>query len=40
MPEARWENNKKVPPQSALPFGVSYETFRNLGREIGISFEG
>ena len=40
MPEPRWENNKKVPPQSALPFGVSYETFRNLGREIGISFEG
>jgi hypothetical protein len=40
MPEARWENNKKVPPQSALPFGVSYETFRNLGRELEISFEG
>ena len=31
MPEARWQNNKKVPPQSALPFGVSYETFRNPG---------
>ena len=28
------------PPQSALPFGVSYETFRNLGREIGISLRG
>ena len=40
MPDARWENNKHVPAQSALPFGVSYETFRNLGREIGISFEG
>ena len=40
MPLARWDNNKKVPPQSALPFGVSYETFRNLGRDITISFEG
>ena len=40
MPESRWENNKKVPPQSALPFGVSYETFRNLGRALTIDFEG
>ncbi len=40
MPAARWEHNKNVPDQSALPFGVSYETFRNLGREIAIDFEG
>lgn len=40
MPEARWENNKKVPAQNALPFGVSYETFRNLGRTIALDFDG
>ena len=32
MPDARWKNYPKVPDQTALPFGVSYETFRNLGQ--------
>jgi hypothetical protein len=40
MPEARWLNNKKVPPQNALPFGVSYETFRNPGPDFGFTFQG
>jgi hypothetical protein len=40
MPSARWLNNKHVPPQSALPFGVSYETFRNPGPNFGFTFEG
>jgi hypothetical protein len=40
MPEARWLNSPKVPPQNALPFGVSYETFRNLGAVFGLTFEG
>jgi hypothetical protein len=40
MPEARWEQFPKVPEQTALPFGVSYETFRNPGPVFGITFEG
>ena len=40
VPEGRWANSPKVPPQSALPFGGSYETFRNLGRNVTLDFEG
>jgi hypothetical protein len=40
MPEAKWRNKKNVPAQSALPFGVSYESFRNLGPTFGLTFEG
>lgn len=40
MPEARWDHYPKVPSQTALPFGVSYETFRNLGRVLSLTFEG
>jgi hypothetical protein len=40
MPEARWEQFPKVPAQTALPFGVSYETFRNPGQVFGLTFEG
>jgi hypothetical protein len=40
MPEARWLHNKHVPGQTALPFGVSYETFRNPGPNFGFTFEG
>jgi Immune inhibitor A peptidase M6 len=40
MPEARWEQFPKVPEQTALPFGVSYETFRNPGQVFGLTFEG
>ena len=40
MPEARWLHNKNVPGQTALPFGVSYETFRNPGPNFGFTFKG
>ncbi len=40
MPPARWEHNKNVPTQTALPFGVSYETFRNPGPKFGFTFDG
>jgi hypothetical protein len=40
MPEARWKHYPKVPDQTALPFGVSYETFRNLGKILTLDFTG
>jgi Immune inhibitor A-like, MAM domain len=40
MPPARWAHNKNVPQQTALPFGVSYETFRNPGPTFQVSFSG
>ena len=30
-PDAYFQHNKHVPQQTALPFGTSYETFRNPG---------
>jgi Immune inhibitor A peptidase M6 len=40
MPEAKWANQRRVPGQTALPFGVSYETFRNIGKFFSFAFEG
>jgi hypothetical protein len=40
MPEARWLHQSRVPTQTALPFGVSYETFRNVGAAFGFEFAG
>ena len=40
MPEAKWANQRRVPEQTALPFGVSYETFRNIGKSFSFTFEG
>jgi hypothetical protein len=40
MPDARWENSKKVPGQTALPFGTSYETFRNPGPTFDVVLDG
>jgi hypothetical protein len=40
MPPARWRNNTNVPEQTALPFGVSYETFRNPGPTFQVAFDG
>lgn len=40
MPPARWAHGRNVPQQTALPFGVSYETFRNPGPTFGINFDG
>lgn len=39
-PESRWLHSGRVPDQVALPFGVSYETFRNPGSTFTVSFEG
>jgi hypothetical protein len=40
MPEAKWQNHPRVPGQTALPFGVSYEDFRNIGKFFSLSFQG
>jgi hypothetical protein len=40
MPEAKWQNHPRVPGQTALPFGVSYEDFRNIGKFFSFSFQG
>jgi immune inhibitor InhA-like protein len=37
-PEGRFQHSPKVPAQSALPFGVSYETFRNPGPTFRLDF--
>lgn len=39
-PEGRFQHSPKVPAQSALPFGVSYETFRNPGPTFQLTFDG
>ena len=40
MPEAKWAHHPRVPGQTALPFGVSYETFRNIGKFFSFTFDG
>ena len=37
-PEGRFAHSPKVPAQSALPFGTSYETFRNPGKTFQLDF--
>ena len=39
-PNAFFLHNKDVPQQTALPFGVSYETFRNAGPTFSLTFDG
>ena len=39
-PRPGGRTTRRCPPQSALPFGVSYETFRNLGRELTPGLRG
>jgi hypothetical protein len=39
-PEGRFAHSPHVPPQSALPFGTSYETFRNPGKTFRLDFTG
>jgi hypothetical protein len=39
-PEGRFAHSPHVPPQSALPFGTSYETFRNPGKTFRLDFAG
>ncbi|MDH4143235.1 MAG: immune inhibitor A, partial [Chloroflexota bacterium] len=40
MPEAKWQNFKRVPDQTALPFGTSYEVFKNPGPTFSVSLNG
>ncbi|HEU4514527.1 MAG TPA: hypothetical protein VFR87_15575, partial [Nocardioidaceae bacterium] len=40
LPEARSSRLKNRPDTTALPFGVSYEKFRNPGPEVRIDFDG
>jgi len=39
-PEGRFAHSPKVPAQTALPFGTSYETFRNPGKTFRLDFSG
>ena len=40
QPEAKWSRSKNRPAGTALPFGVSYEKFRNPGRDGALTFDG
>ena len=39
-PPARFRNSKDVPQQTALPYGTSYETFRNPGPTFQFTLDG
>lgn len=39
-PPSRFENSPHAPGQVALPFGTSYETFKNPGPTFQLSFDG
>ncbi|WP_447924526.1 hypothetical protein [Georgenia muralis] len=40
QPDAKWDRLKNRPGTTALPFGVSYETFRNPGPQVSLEFDG
>ncbi|GAA4288795.1 hypothetical protein [Georgenia daeguensis] len=40
QPEAKWDRLANRPAGDALPFGVSYEKFRNPGPSVSLDFEG
>lgn len=40
MPEAKWQHFKRVPPQLALPFGMSVESFRHPGPTFSVLLDG
>jgi hypothetical protein len=40
QPESKWDRQANRPDSTALPFGVSYEKFRNPGPRVGIEFTG
>ena len=40
MPGSRFEHDKSVPDQTALPYGTSYETFRNPGPVVTALLDG
>jgi hypothetical protein len=40
QPQAKWDRLKNRPAGNALPFGVSYEKFRNPGGTVKLTFDG
>jgi hypothetical protein len=40
QPEAKWDRLTTRPVSTALPFGASYEKFRNPGRYVSLEFDG
>jgi hypothetical protein len=40
QPQAKWNRLPNRPDGTALPFGVSYETFRNPGPQVSLEFAG
>jgi hypothetical protein len=40
LPEAKWDRLRSRPNPVALPFGTSYETFRNPGPAFALTFDG
>ena len=40
QPAPKWNTAANRPAGNALPFGVSYETFRNPGPRVSVEFDG
>ena len=40
QPQSKWDRLENRPAGNALPFGVSYETFRNPGPRVSLEFDG
>jgi hypothetical protein len=40
QPQSKWDRLNNRPQGTALPFGVSYEKFRNPGRYVSLDFQG
>jgi hypothetical protein len=40
QPESKWDRQTNRPDGTALPFGVSYEKFRNPGPRVAVDFTG
>lgn len=40
LPEAKWDRLRNKPGQTALPYGTSYELFRNPGPVFSLRFSG
>lgn len=40
LPQAKWDKLKNRPDPTALPFGTSYESFRNPGPSFKVDFSG
>lgn len=40
LPDSKWDKLKNRPASNALPFGASYEKFRNPGPQVSVEFDG